>query len=1139
MKLIFELVAQDVNVAVELAKQRDALKEINKQLKGLDAGTDEYRRLNKEATALRLSIDDTVDAQKRLNNEIKAAKVPADSLAGLRLQYSRLAGELAKLSAAERNSDFGQKIIKDAARVKKEIDGIEQSVGRFTGNVGNYKSALDGLLNVVGFAGAVGVATGAISKFRDVNAELSDKIADVAKAADATQAEISGLAQSLSLRDTRTSLVDQLGIAEIGGKLGVAKQELFAFTQSVDTLNVALGDQFGGSAEETTEVVGKLRNVLTDLKSDKISEDILRIGNALNFLEAQGAASASTTADFAGRISGAARPLGVTSDKIIGLSATLDELGINAERGATASVRLLQRMATAPEAFAAAIDVPAKEFKDLVDKDIFGALQLFINKLNDKNLSNSALSTTLKTIDVDGAGVSEVIGKLGGNMELLSKRVNQAGTALGNTNSITAEFEKKNATFGASLDKLSNSFNALFTNSRVSNALAAVIDSLTGFIQDVATASDKVFNLSGRTTGLSAANDILANSLQKATAEIAKESVNTEKNFNILRNDKATRDQRNQAISDLLKLYPDILSKQQLEKASIKELEGIQKSLTNTLREQVTERAKIQAKAAIEQEILNRRIRQVELESLPDRAFADALTFGESARVFKDVGILEVNEISQARQSLKVQTENDIAALENKLTQVDARFNTLLNNRENNLSDAEQDELDRRRQFADRNKDIAKTAKEATESTDELTKSEIKANKERALTAGSLEFLQDRVRKLQEQLERAKPNQIPAILGDLVKAEQELKALQDSVEALRNPDTEQKQLERGQKQAAIELGTPDEAQIKELTDAQREAAVEFAAFDVEVTQDSEAMKLSIIKAFSEKKIDLTKEELEEQLKLEQAAERRKQEIREAARQALFDSAIALTQSIADNQTQQIEDEKDEKISALDEEYEAKREAAQGNAVALAQIDEEYNAKKEVIEKEAARERKRIAVIESIVAGALAVIKSLPNIPLAIATGIAAATQTAIIARQKFAVGGFTGKGGATDSTGERVVNAQLHEGEYVAPRAQVEQFPQLFAQLNRMRPKRGASTGVGYAVGGLVNFSTAPAIPLTQQQQQQTALNIQAQAVITEDLAKLIAKYVADSSYTAISTGLNDSNRNTERQQRLTELTNV
>lgn len=1073
MKLIFELVAQDVNVGVELAKQRDALKELNKQLKNVADGSEEQKRLTEQAVKAKLAIADLTEQQKKFNNELKALKVPADSLAGLRLQYSKLAGEIAKLSAAERNSEFGQNLIRNAAKVKKEIDGIEQSIGRFTGNVGNYKSAFDGLFAFVGLGSAIGAATIGMDKFIKTSATVSDKIADVAKAADASQIEIEGLAQSLSQRDTRTSLVDQLGIAEIGGKLGVAKKEIEDFTVSVDVLNVALGDQFGGSAEQTTEVVGKLRNVLVDIKTDKISDDILKIGNALNFLEAQGAASASTTADFASRISGAAIPLGVTSGQIIGLSATLDELGLNAERGATAVNGILKRLAVAPEDFAAAIDVPAAEFKDLVNKDIFGALNLFIGKLNDKNLSNTALSQTLKKLDLDGQGVGEVVGKLGGNMELLSKRVTQAGTALGNTASIQSEFEKKNNTLGASVDKLSNAFNALFTSFSSGGYIQKAID---GFTELTKSVNDFI--------SVPVSDNIIRQQASFNTLVTTLKDVNLEEST------------RAEIITELQKTYPEYIGNIDLAKASEAELSAVleqgnklfeQRIFLQLKEEDLTELTRQEIK--LQKELTAQRIASTNaVEDYVD--VATGATVSATDQVNNNIEVLK-QQLAQLREQKKAITENFDATEK-------ALFGTISATKK--AADA-QGELD------DKTKD--------TTDTNKLLQGEAKA------AAGSLEFLQDRVKKLQEQLEKAPPNQVPKILGDLQKAEKELEAVKNKIEFLKQGGAV---APLDQLTITGEIAPPDLTDLQNTATIDREKELQKTLTAIKINANEEAAKS---RAESEKEI--TKQVEEE--------EKKRQDIRKAFIQAAFDAAIALTQSIADNETQKVDEVQEEKISALDKEYEEKREAAQGNAQALEAIDKEYQEKKDVIEKEAARERKRIALIESIIAGALATVKALPNIPLVIATGIGAAIQSAIIARQKFAVGGFTGKGLGVDETGERVVSAQLHEGEYVAPRSQVQQFPNLFAALDRMRNKRGASTGIGYAVGG---FTEAPAISLsTAQNRAQSNFNIEAEATIKKEDVYFIAQQVAKETYNAVAQGLNDADRTTERKQRLTELTNV
>lgn len=92
--------------------------------------------------------------------------------------------------------------------------------------------------------------------------------------------------------------------------------------------------------------------------------------------------------------------------------------------------------------------------------------------------------------------------------------------------------------------------------------------------------------------------------------------------------------------------------------------------------------------------------------------------------------------------------------------------------------------------------------------------------------------------------------------------------------------------------------------------------------------------------------------------------------------------------------------------------------------------------------------------------------------LAEAAPAAIRTTAAIvkISRQKFASGGYTGAGyGSADSTGYRPAGV-VHEGEYVAPKWQVEHpvYGRVINWLEGMRVK-------GYATGGFVNVNTTPA----------------------------------------------------------------
>lgn len=476
-KILFEIEVENVGAARRIEALREEIKRLNKEIKGASEGSEEYRKLTGQIADAQIEVKELKDQQKALNREFQAAKVPTDSLQGLRFEYAKLVDQIKILSATERQSPFGQQLIANAANVKKEIDSIEQSIGRFTGNVGNYKSAFQGLQGVLL---SLGVGFG-FSEIIQGNTQLSDSIANVAKTTGLTIEEAEKLAETLKFRDTRTNLADQLQIAEIGGQLGIANQQIEGFTAGVDVLNIALGDQFGNVENLTREFAG-LRNVLTDFKTDNAADDILKLGNAVNFLEAEGNATGQSIVDFAGRIAGAGVPLGATTDQIIGLSTTLSELSINPERGATAVSRLLTELARAPQTFAQAIGEPADTFTKLVQTDIVGALSLVSEKIATSSETNTVFAQTLEELGIGSQGAIEVFGKLGGSTDLLRQRIAQAGETLQNTDSITREFEVKNNNAAAAVEKLKNAIIGAFTSDDAQDAIAAIATELTTFV---------------------------------------------------------------------------------------------------------------------------------------------------------------------------------------------------------------------------------------------------------------------------------------------------------------------------------------------------------------------------------------------------------------------------------------------------------------------------------------------------------------------------------------------------------------------------------------------------------------------------------------------------------------------------------
>lgn len=282
-RILFTFTAQDIGVAKAQDEVKDKLAAINKEIKAAKAAGSPYDKLLGESVKLKRETAALREEQAKLNKEFKATTVPKDSLAGLRLEYSKLTDQVNKLSAAERNSNFGKNLIKNAAGVKGQIDGIEQSMGRFTGNVGNYKSALlgvgDALTGGLVTGGIVAGVTAVISVMK-----LGTQIAiDYEKALDRLSA-ITGVtgegleklqAVELSLRNiniggqdivnTGTDIVNALTlVGSAAPELLDDAEALGEVTRNAIVLSKASGDALNPTIEALTTTMGQFNQSAGD-----------------------------------------------------------------------------------------------------------------------------------------------------------------------------------------------------------------------------------------------------------------------------------------------------------------------------------------------------------------------------------------------------------------------------------------------------------------------------------------------------------------------------------------------------------------------------------------------------------------------------------------------------------------------------------------------------------------------------------------------------------------------------------------------------------------------------------------------------------------------------------------------------------
>jgi len=415
---------------------------------------------------------------KKLASELKLAEGELDQLTKkldiTKMSIRQLEAEGRRLrrlrDMAQPGTEEFKRLNRELEKVNTRMTAVKTGMGSFGQSMQLVWDQLKGFnLAVIAFLAAV-KAMQLIKDMISGASELSDQLADVQKTTGMTTREVEALNKQLSKIDTRTATKELRNMAIVAGQLGIAKEDVAGFVKAVDVANVALGDEFTGGAQQVAEEMGKLRNVFTDFRTTNVSNDILQIANALNVLASEGAATGPVVAENANRIGGFGIQAGLTTGQVLGLAASMQELNINSERGGTAITRIIQKMLTDVETFAAVAGEKVEPFKKLLETDLFGAFMKVVEGSKQVGSSNTALAKVIQELDVDGAGASEVMAKFGGNLELVKQKADTATNALKSQNSIMNEFNLKNENAAAVAAKVGKAISGWFSSVFVSKA---------------------------------------------------------------------------------------------------------------------------------------------------------------------------------------------------------------------------------------------------------------------------------------------------------------------------------------------------------------------------------------------------------------------------------------------------------------------------------------------------------------------------------------------------------------------------------------------------------------------------------------------------------------------------------------------
>lgn len=382
-----------------------------------------------------------------------------NNLKSVRTAINKTANELAKLPIGTeewyRKSEKLKKLKDIQLELRKETKLTAEAIKE-------HNEKLNDTVVAVGAISAVyAIASSAIRRFIsstqeyvDAYASLDDAMSAVQKTTGMTREEVESLRSSLQNIDTRTSTEELLKIAEIGGRLGLAKEDIEAFTRSVDVANVALGDSFQGGAEEIATVLGKIRGAFQDTKEMGIEDAFNAIGSALNSVGATCAATEGNVAQFAQRLGALPDTMKPSVQEAIGLGAAFENSSINAEVAATAYGQLMTKAAANIGKFAAAMGEPVEEMRELLNTNPVEFMLRFAESM--RGMPADELGAQLKELKLNAVGVQEAIGAMSSQTDEFRRILEVSATEFANGTSMMEEFGTVNNNAAAQLEKAKN-----------------------------------------------------------------------------------------------------------------------------------------------------------------------------------------------------------------------------------------------------------------------------------------------------------------------------------------------------------------------------------------------------------------------------------------------------------------------------------------------------------------------------------------------------------------------------------------------------------------------------------------------------------------------------------------------------------
>lgn len=335
-------------------------------------------------------------------------------------------------------------------------DASQKAMSKFAGIA---KTGLKGVTVAVSavsasLAGAAGYAI-------KTGIDFESAFAGVKKTVNASDEELSQFRQEIRdmAKEIPQSASSITEVAEAAGQLGIKNENLMSFTRVMSDLGVATNM----SATEAATSLARLANI-----TQMPQENFGRLGSTIVALGNNLATTESEITEMGLRLAGAGKQVGMSEAKILGLSAAISSVGIEADAGGSAVSTVMTKMQLAVEnggdslqQFADVAGMSAEQFQQAFKEDASQALVAFITGLGTMDARGKSAIATLSDMEITEIRQRDALPRLSGAGDLLSESLGIATQAWDENNALTKEAGQRYETLESRLQILKNNVSDL------------------------------------------------------------------------------------------------------------------------------------------------------------------------------------------------------------------------------------------------------------------------------------------------------------------------------------------------------------------------------------------------------------------------------------------------------------------------------------------------------------------------------------------------------------------------------------------------------------------------------------------------------------------------------------------------------